>query len=158
MTFLLAPLLVLHVLLAFGLFLPSLLLPFALRRRGSQDGKRGPTVTALLWLQGTGSFIIGLGLALTGVGLIAVLGPRLLGQPWLIVALVVYAANLAVAFFIQRPNLRRLFLPSDGTTERGADDDARWRARARRQRYVSYGMAAAVGLIGFLMSAKPRLW
>jgi hypothetical protein len=157
MTFLLAPLLVLHVLLAVGLFLPSLLLPFALRRRGSQNGKRGPMVGALLWLQGTGSFVIGLGLALTGLGLVAVLGPRLLEQPWLIVALVIYAANLAVAFFIQRPNLRRLFQP-DGATERGADDDARWRARARRQRYVSYGMAAAVGLIGFLMSAKPRLW
>jgi predicted integral membrane protein DUF2269 len=158
MSFLLAPLLVLHVLLAVGLFLPSLLLPFALRRRSSQNGDRGRMVTALLWLQRTGSLVIGLGLALTGAGLVAILGPSLLGQPWLIVALVIYAANLAVAFFIQRPNLRRLFLPSDAATERGADDDARWRARARRQRYVSYGMAAAVGLIGFLMSAKPRLW
>ena len=27
--------------------------------------------------------------------------------------------------------------------------------RARRQRYISYGMAAAIGLIGWLMMSKP---
>ena len=30
-----------------------------------------------------------------------------------------------------------------------------WKERARRQRYVSYLMAALVGVIGFLMSTKP---
>jgi hypothetical protein len=29
--------------------------------------------------------------------------------------------------------------------------------RARRQRYVAYGMAAAIGVIGFLMMSKPEL-
>jgi hypothetical protein len=60
--------------------------------------------------------------------------------------------NLAIAFFVQRPSLRRLFA-------RGTEGDRdRWRAVARRQRYVSYLMAGAVGLIGFLMTSKPRLW
>ena len=33
-----------------------------------------------------------------------------------------------------------------------------WRTQARRVRYVAYAMAAATGLIGFLMSTKPALW
>jgi len=37
-------------------------------------------------------------------------------------------------------------------------EEARWQARARRQRYVSYVMALAVGMIAFLMSTKPELW
>ena len=73
----------------------------------------------------------------------------MLAQPWLLVALVIYSVNLAIAFFIQRPNLRRL------VGIKAATDDAVWKARARRQRYVSYLMAALVGVIGFLMSTKP---
>ena len=80
-----------------------------------------------------------------------VLGSSLLTQPWLIVALSIYAINLGLAFFIQRPNLRRLL-------RLGAGDDATWRIRARRQRYVSYAMAALIGTIGVLMSTKPTLW
>ena len=49
-----------------------------------------------------------LGLAMTGLGLVGMLGSTLLEQPWLLVALAIYFANLALAFFIQRPNLRRL--------------------------------------------------
>ena len=46
-----------------------------------------------------------------------------------------------------------------GTTGPEAEAaDRRWRERARRQRYVSYALAAAVGLIAFLMSSKPHLW
>ena len=105
----------------------------------------------LLWGQSHGTLVIGAGLALTGVGLIATLGPTLLQQPWLLVALLIYAANLALAFFIQRPNLRRLV----GIT--AAADDRVWLDRARRQRYVSYLMAGLVGVIGFLMSTKPSL-
>ena len=37
-------------------------------------------------------------------------------------------------------------------------DDRAWQARARRQRYVAYAMAGAIGVIGFLMSTKPELW
>ena len=48
----------------------------------------------LVRMQGTGSLIIATGLALTGVGLLLVLGTQLLTQPWLLVALVIYAANL----------------------------------------------------------------
>ena len=73
-------------------------------------------------------------------------------QPWLIVALTIYAGVLVTSFFIQRPGLRRLLgRSSDATPE----EQERWRVRARHQRYVSYGMAAAVGLIGWLMMAKP---
>jgi hypothetical protein len=140
-----------HIALAIGLFLPSILLPFALRaRRAAVDSDSG-VVRTLLWGQAHGTMVLGAGLALTGLGLIVALGPSLLQQPWLAVALAIYALNLGLAFFIQRPNLRRLV----GIT--AAPDDRIWQARAKRQRYVSYLMAGLVGLIGFLMSTKPSL-
>jgi hypothetical protein len=142
-----------HICLAVALFVPSLLLPFALRARNVAESERGPIVSALVVLQSRGSPIIAAGLVATGLGLVAVLGPQLLAQPWLLLALAVYAANLLVAFFVQRPTLRRLFLGASAEADR-----ERWRATARRQRYVSYAMAAAVGLIGFLMTSKPNLW
>lgn len=141
-----------HIALAIGLFLPSILLPFALRtRRATVDSGSG-VVQGLLWAQAHGTVVIGAGLALTGLGLILALGPELLRQPWLLVALVIYMANLAIAFFIQRPGLRRL------VGIRAAADDRAWQERARRQRYLSYLMAGLVGTIGFLMSSKPVLW
>jgi hypothetical protein len=140
-----------HVALAVGLFLPSILLPFALRtRRAAVDSESG-VVRTLLWGQAHGTLVLGAGLALTGIGLIASLGPKMLQQPWLSIALLIYVINLGLAFFIQRPNLRRLV----GIT--AAPDDRVWLARAKRQRYVSYLMAGLVGVIGFLMSTKPSL-
>jgi hypothetical protein len=141
-----------HIALAVGLFLPSILLPFALRTRRTTLESRSPIVRGLLWMQANGTLIIGAGLALTGIGLLLALGPQLLQQPWLLVALAIYGLNLLIAFFIQRPNLRRLI------GIRAERDDPVWRARARRQRYLSYAMAGLVGTIGFLMSAKPQLW
>ena len=151
-------LLAIHIALAVSLFLPSVLLPFTLRTRragGPTSNEPGPGTRALLWLQSNGTLVIGVGLALTGFGLVAALGTQLLSQPWLLVALALYAGNLALAFFIQRPGLRRLVglpMPQDDA------ERERWRGRARRQRYVSYVMAGVVGLIGFLMSTKPNLW
>jgi hypothetical protein len=155
--------LVVHVVLAVSLFLPSILLPLTLRpvRRAGGGGRAAPASAApdagrlarvLLWLQAHGSVAIGLGLLATGALLVTLLGVTLLERPWLLVALVIYALNLVLAFFVQRPNLRRLI----GFGARG--DDETWIARARRQRYVSYVMAGLVGTIGFLMSAKPELW
>jgi hypothetical protein len=144
-------LLIAHIVLAVGLFLPSILLPFTLRARRATIESEHSVVRSLLWFQSHGTLLIGAGLALTGLGLVAALGPSLLGQPWLRIALLVYALNLILAFFIQRPNLRRLI------GVRAAADDRVWSGRARRQRYVSYLMAALVGLIGFLMSTKPSL-
>jgi hypothetical protein len=141
-----------HIVLAVGLFLPSILLPFALRARRAAVDSESRMVRTLLWMQTHGTIVIGIGLAITGVGLLATLGFRLLEQPWLLVALAIYALNLVLAFFIQRPNLRRLI------GIRAAADDATWKAWARRQRYLSYAMAGLVGTIGFLMSTKPRLW
>jgi len=102
-------LLVAHIMLALSLLLPSLLLPFLLRG-GSADGNQrpGPLAAPLLRLQGTGSVVIGIGLAITGAGLLAVLGPDLLRKPWLLAALGIYAVNLLVAGLVSRPNLRRL--------------------------------------------------
>ena len=149
-------LLVVHVALAVSLFLPSVLLPFTLRTRGDLlAASRGPAVRALFWLQANGTVLIGAGLAVTGVALLATGASALLGQPWLMLALVVYAANLGIAFFIQRPGLRRLLGVGRDESE---SDRERWRLRARRQRYVSYAMAAAVGFIAFLMTVKPALW
>ena len=144
--------LVVHVALAISLFLPSLLLPFVLRVRRATVESESRLVRGLLAMQSGGTVVIGFGLALTGAALVAVLGTRLLSQPWLLVALSIYALNLVLAFFVQRPNLRPLL------GIRAAMDDQVWAARARRQRYVSYLMAGLVGTIGFLMSAKPVLW
>jgi uncharacterized membrane protein len=112
-------------------------------------------VRALLWAQAHGTIVIGAGLAITGLSMIAVLGTRMLEQPWLLVSLLTYAITAVIAFAVQRPSLRRLLRRENIETE--ADREA-WRARARRQRYVAYGITTAVGLIGFLMSTKPVLW
>ena len=139
-------LLVTHIALAISLLLPSVLLPFLLRRGASEDAN--PVIRLLVRMQGTGSVIIAIGLALTGIGLLLVLGTQLLTQPWLLVALVIYAVNLMVAGFISRPNLRRLV----GIR---TDDPSAWERRARQQRWIAYGMATATGVIGFLMMTKP---
>ena len=141
-----------HIALAVTLFVPSVLLPFTLRARRATVDSGSVVVQALLRLQDRGTGWVGLGLVLSGVGLVAILGTGLLGQPWLIVALALYALDLLIAFFIQRPSLRRL------VGIRASADDRVWATRARRQRYLSYAMAALVGTIGFLMSAKPELW
>ena len=143
-------LLVAHIALAVALLLPSVLLPFVLRRT---PGDPGPLTRALMAMQGTGTLLIAGGLALTGAAMLWILGPQLLTQPWLLVALSLYAINLVVATVISRPNLRRL-VGLRGTNA----DEATWRQRARQQRYVAYGMAGLIGLIGFLMSTKPDLW
>lgn len=145
--------LVAHIVLAISLFVPSLLLPFAFRarRNSSQAGVPGRGVRGLVWLQAKGTVWLGLGLAVSGLGLVASLGLSLLEQPWLLVALGIYALNLGLAYFVQVPRLRSLIgLRSGG--------DPRWPDLARRQRYVSYVMAGLVGTIGFLMSTKPALW
>jgi hypothetical protein len=143
-------LLVVHIGLAISLLLPSVVLPFVLRRT---SGEPGPVARAFMAVQGSGTLLIGLGLAATGVAMLWILGPQLLAEPWLIVALVLYAANLAIAAFISRPNLRRLA----GMRGDGGDEET-WRRRARQQRLVAYGMAGVIGVIGLLMSTKPSLW
>lgn len=143
-------LLAIHIALAVALLLPSIALPFLLRGSIPPQQRPSPATRLLLWLQSSGSVVIGLGLAITGGALLLLLGPQLLGRPWLIVALVIYAANLLVAAFVARPNLRSLL---------GLSGDAEaWRHRARRQRWIAYAMAGATGVIAFLMSVKPDLW
>jgi uncharacterized membrane protein len=148
-----------HITLAVALFLPSMLLPFTLRTRsvapGAADPPSGRFVRGLAWTQAHGTVVIGAGLAITGVAMIVALGPRILEQPWLLVSLATYAVAAIVAFSIQRPELRRLQARNAIVTDA---DRAAWRDRARRQRYVAYGLTSAVGLIAFLMSTKPALW
>src|SRR3954471_2115417 len=130
-----------HITLAVALFVPSLLLPFTLRSRLVNAGYQAPEpsafVRALLWAQAHGTLVIGAGLAVTGLAMIAVLGTRMLAQPWLVVSLLTYAIAAVVAFGVQRPSLRRLLRRDGIDTE--ADRQA-WRATARRQRYVAYGI------------------
>jgi len=143
-----------HVALAISLFLPSILLPFALRLRGGQRlDHQGGISRALFWLQRNGTLVIGVGLAVTGILMLIVLGPQLLSQPWLLIALAIYASNLLLAFFVQRPGLARLLGKRPLTSDA---DRERWRGWAKRQRYISYLMAGLVGLIAFLMSTKPE--
>lgn len=139
-----------HIVLAVGLLLPSVALPFALRRGA---GAQGPITRALMAMQGTGTLVIGIGLALTGAAMLWILGPQLVTQPWLVAALVLYVINLGVAAFVSRPNLRRMI-----GLEASRSSDEVWKRRARQQRYVAYGMAGLIGVIGFLMSTKPDLW
>jgi len=146
-----------HVILAISLFVPAFLLPFTMRTRGVDGepivgGQSGRLVRALVWLEAHGTIIIGVGVAATGVAMLLVLGGAFLEQPWLLLALGIYAAILAIAFFVQRPGVRRLLGLKVAATE---EEKERWRVRARRQRYISYGMAAAIGVIGWLMMSKP---
>ena len=144
-------LLVTHIALAISLLAPSLLLPFLLRRADASGATEYGAITrGLLVMQGSGSVVIAVGVGITGMALLVLLGIELLGKPWLIAALILYAINIVVAAFISRPNLRRLLRMDAG-------DPAAWERRARRQRYVAYGMAAATGVIGFLMMSKPEL-
>ena len=145
------PLLVgLHVALAVSLLAPSLLLPFLLRADATRP--RGGLVRRLMVLQGSGGIVLGLAVAVSGAALLAILGAELLGKPWLLAALTLYAANLVMAFALARPNLRSLL----GIDPAG--EQARWQRLARRQRYLAYAMGGVVGLIGLLMSTKPELW
>lgn len=144
-------LLAVHIGLAVAMLLPSVVLPFVLSRA---DGAPGPATQALMAMQGGGTLLIAAALAATGVAMLWILGPDLLSRPWLITALVLYAINLAVAALVSRPNLRRMVGIGSGDPE----SDALWRRRARRQRWVAYGMAGAIGVIGLLMSTKPQLW
>jgi len=144
-----------HVALAVSLFLPSILLPFALRLRGGEWREEPGTFSRVLfWLQRNGTLLIGAGLAGTGIAMVLSLGMQLLTQPWLLLALSLYALNLVLAFAIQRPGLARLLRvhPEESEASR-----RRWGEWARRQRYFSYVMAAIIGAIAFLMSTKPDL-
>ena len=146
-----------HVILAVSLFLPAFLLPFTMRTRGTDgepvvNAKSGRFVRLLVWLEAHGTVIIGAGVAITGIGMLIVLGGAFLDQPWLMLALAIYASILAVSFFIQRPGIRRLLGLKQAATE---EEKERWRVRARRQRYISYLMAGAIGIIGWLMMSKP---
>jgi hypothetical protein len=85
--------------------------------------------------------------------LILALGTQLLSQPWLLLALVLYAANLLLAFFVQRPGVARLLTMRSENTDAAK---ARLKQWAIRQRYISYVMAGLVGAIGFLMMTKPQ--
>ncbi len=146
-----------HVILAISLFIPAFLLPFTMRTRGT-DGEpvigaqSGRFVRALVWLEQHGTVIIGAGVAITGVAMLIALGGAFVDQPWLLVALAIYASILVVSFFVQRPGIRKLLGLREAATE---EEKERWRARARKQRYISYLMAGAIGVIGWLMMSKP---
>ena len=146
-------LLVAHIILAISLVLPSILLPFALRTRRATVESENGVVQALLWAQTHGTIAIGLGLALTGIGLdrdarlddapaaVAAAGPRdLLRQP-----------RHRVLHPATEPAPARSASAPPPTTRPGSSG-------RKRQRYVSYLMAGLVGTIGFLMSSKPVLW
>jgi cytochrome c biogenesis protein CcdA len=156
--FILPILIVVHVTLAIALFVPSLLLPFTQRRRSRGDAPDAPgrVVRALGWLQAKGSLPLGIGLGLSGLGLIAILGAAVLRQPWLLVALGIYAIDLGLAYFVQRPAVKRLAV--EGAGGESTYDARAVTARGRRQRYLSYLMAGLIGTIGLLMSTKPVLW
>ena len=151
-------LLSIHIILAISLFVPSFALPFTMRTRGMDGepvvgGKRGRVVRTLIWLEAHGTVIIGVGVAATGIGMLTILGSQFAQQPWLLLGISIYVFILVVSFFVQRPGVRRLLGLKEAATE---EEKEKWRQRARRQRYISYGMAGAIGLIGWLMMSKPQ--
>ena len=141
-------LLAVHVAPASGLLLPTVALPFLLRDT-APTGPRGNATSWLVRLQSEGAVPIALGVAATGVALLLLLGVEVLQRGWLLVALVLYAINLVIAVAVARPELRSLL--------GGRGDEASWRARARRARWIAYGMAAVIGVIGLLMMTKPAI-
>lgn len=146
-----------HIVLAVALFVPAFALPFTMRTRGVDGdpvvgGRQGRVVRGLMWLEAHGTLIIGIGVATTGIGMLVILGSAFLNQPWLLLGISIYATVLLISFFIQRPGVRGLLGLKQAATE---EEKERWRVRARRQRYISYGMAAAIGLIAWLMMSKP---
>ncbi|HEX7949832.1 MAG TPA: hypothetical protein VF494_05760 [Candidatus Limnocylindrales bacterium] len=158
MTSPIAILLVVHVLLALSLLLPAILLPLVLRRDAGEAAP-GRLRQVLVAAQGRWATVIGLGLVASGVALIAALSLDLGRQPWLLVALAIYAVNLGIAMFLQRPRLRLLVSRGAGAGgDAVAGDDVVWRRSAHRLRSMSYVMAALIGAIGFLMMTKPQLW
>ena len=129
-----------------ALFLPSFLLPFTMRTR-TRDGEPVPERTARRRFVGasavagggTARWSSGRGVAVTGLMLLVhrwvrafVLAAVAAGRRSLLYAVVL----LVLAFFVQRPSLRRLLRHCRRTPS--PDEKERWRARARRQRYVSY--------------------
>ena len=128
-------LLAVHITLAVALLLPSVLLPFVLRR---SSGEPGPLTRALMAIQGTGTLVIAGGLALTGGAMLWILGPELLTQPWLLVGLVLYAINLARGGVRQppQPSTRwSAWAAARPMTPRGAGaraSSATWRTAWRR--------------------------
>ena len=129
-----------HIILAVSLILPSILLPFALRTRRATVESENRAVQGLLWAQTHGTIAIGIGLALTGLGLVASLGSSLLQQPWLLLALDDLLRSTSAS---RSSSSVRTCAGSSGL--RAADDDKTWLERAKRQRYVSYLMAGLVG-------------
>ena len=106
----------------------------------------------LLWLEAHGTVIIGAGVAATGIAMLSSWAAVPVAAVAARRALRIYGAVLLTAFFIQRPGVRRLLGLRRAAS---AEEKERWRTRARRQRYISYLMAAAIGLIGWLMMSKP---
>jgi uncharacterized membrane protein SirB2 len=121
-----APVLVIHIALALALFLPAIALPLL--------GARELAVSrGLAVVRTRGTAPIGLGLLLSGLALVAIVGIDLLGQSWLVLGIGLYVVALVVAFATRR-------------------------SLAGRVRWVSYVIAALIGVIGFLMATKPALW
>ena len=101
--------LLVHIVLAVSLFLPSILLPFTLRTRRATVESESRVVRRCCGRSRTARSSIGAGLALTGLGLdLDPRAGRCSPQPWLLLALASTSPTSAIAFFIQRPNLRRL--------------------------------------------------
>ena len=101
---------------------------------GQRRSRRTRSSSALLSMQARGTLVVGRpgdhrgGSSLAGLPCCA--------QPWLLVALAIYAVNLALAFFIQRPNLRRLVACADAATIGPG-----WRAHAAALRQLCDGRA-----------------
>jgi hypothetical protein len=129
-----APVLVIHVALALALLLPAVVLPLVTARAGAGGPTQAETWSGrLATLQERGTAPIGIGLLLSGLALVAIVGLDLLGQSWLLLGIGLYIVTLVLA-----------------VAARGRLD--------RRVRWVSYLIAGLVGVIGVLMATKPVLW
>ena len=119
--------LIAHISFALSLFLPSFLLPFTMRNRtrdggGPGQNPPGPFVRGLMWLERNGTLFIGIGVLVTGILMLSILGAAFANQPWLLAGIAIYAGVLVVSFFIQRPGLRRLIgLSKDASPEEAVD-------------------------------------
>jgi uncharacterized membrane protein len=90
---------------------------------------------------------------ITGLFLVWI-GPYGLLEPWLVVALVLYAAILLLGIFGYSPTLRRQI----ALAESAGVASAEYAAVGRRSTLLGILLVVIVVVIEFLMTAKPALW
>jgi hypothetical protein len=150
----------LHVLSAIVAFGPSFTFPLigSMGGREREHGNFGLRVAELIEKRLV--IPVGLTMPITGVGLIYFGGFDLFGSAWLVAAIVVYAAAMSFAIFVQTPTVGRLIeLTSAPLVPAGpgamAGPPPEMPALVRRMQRGGMFLTVALLVIIFLMVVRP---